>query len=237
MMPFADVQKYLPAPPGDGPLAAEDTVAGEHQGLLPPAPISQSISSCKTAEGSLTPSETAQQMLKNPQIQNENPENAVTVPLLSVSRAVRSQVTYQDDVEADGRHWFRRLQQYSCLIYWVFMLMFAIFLCYYFYEILIAREPRLGKLEPQPGNTNLIVAVLCQVFGALMLWLYLDLFNALQLQLLSRPKGVLLLEAEQLSQSTGLFGTLQMCLIPGRHRKWTLQRYGVSNEYFLEIQC
>jgi hypothetical protein len=61
----------------------------------------------------------------------------------------------------------------------------------------------MGKLLPEPGDANLVVAVLSQIFGALMVWLYLDLFNALRFQLLARDEGAQLLEVEQLSKSAG----------------------------------
>jgi hypothetical protein len=147
----------------------------------------------------------------------------------------------QIDIGIDGNIYIDRFQerflqnlkrQYPYLIYWVFMLLFAIFLCYYFYEVLVIPQPRLGKLEPEPGNTNIIVAVLAQIFGVLMLSLYLDLFDALQVKLLSERKGSLLLEAMQLSKATGLFGTLRMCFIPGRHQIWTFLRYDVISTKF-----
>jgi hypothetical protein len=104
------------------------------------------------------------------------------------------------------------------------MLLFAMFLSYYFYEILVATQPRLGKLFPKAGNANLVVAVLSQIFGALVFWVYLDLFSTLRFQLLARHQGAELLEVEQLSKSTGWADTLRMCMIPGRHQKWTVQR-------------
>jgi len=108
------------------------------------------------------------------------------------------------------------------------MLLFAIFLCYYFYEILIVVDPQVGKLNPKPGNTNFIVAVLAQVFGGLMVSLYLEILNLLHFQLLSRPNGALMLEAEQLANSTGSLGTARMLFTPGRHQVWTLLRYATS---------
>ena len=124
------------------------------------------------------------------------------------------------------RHSFVRNipRQWASVICWTFMLLFALFLSYYFYEILVATQPRLGKLFPAAGNTNLVVAVLSQIFGALILGVYLDLFNTLRFQLLARHQGAQLLEVEQLSRSTSWIDTLSMCLIPGSHRKWTVQR-------------
>jgi hypothetical protein len=116
-------------------------------------------------------------------------------------------------------------KQYICVIYWTFMLLAEVFLSYYFYEVLVAQEPRLGKSLPNASDTNLIIAILAQIFGGLMLSLYYSLNNALQVQMLSRPRGASLLEAMQLCRSTGLIGTLRMAFICGRHQAWSLQRY------------
>jgi hypothetical protein len=115
-------------------------------------------------------------------------------------------------------------RQWARVIQWTLMLLFAIFLSYYFYDILVAARPPKGKLFPEPGDANLIIAVLSQIFGALVLWLYLDLLNTLRFQLLARDQGAQLLEVEQLSKSTGWMDTLRMCLIPGTHQKWAFQR-------------
>jgi hypothetical protein len=115
-------------------------------------------------------------------------------------------------------------QHYSSLINWTLMLLFAIFLCYYFYEVLVAVDPQVGKLNPTTAKTNFIVAVLAQVFGGLMISVYLEILNLLQLQRLSRPRGSLMLEAEQLASSTGALGTARMLFTPGRHHVWTVLR-------------
>ena len=115
-------------------------------------------------------------------------------------------------------------RQWPRVIHWILMLLIAVFLSYYFFEILVAARPRMGKLLPDPGDANLTVAVLSQIFGALILWLYLDLLNMLRFQLLARDQGAQLLEVQQLSKSTGWIDTLRLCLTPGTHQKWAFQR-------------
>ena len=133
--------------------------------------------------------------------EGSKPENEASVPFLSTNIEPSFENNDQIDIGIGENIYIHRFQerllqnlkhQYPYLIYWVFMLLFAIFLCYYFYEVLVISQPRLGKLEPEPGNTNIIVAVLAQIFGVLMLSLYLDLFDALQVKLLSERKGSLL---------------------------------------------
>jgi uncharacterized membrane protein len=150
---------------------------------------------------------------------------------------VNSQITAQNHVgtERNWRHLnLRRCltrnlrQHYTSLINWVLVLLFTIFLCYYFYEVLIAEDPQVGKLNPNPSRTNFTVAVLAQVFGVLMVSLYLEVLNLLCLQLLSRPRRALMLEAVQLAKSTSALGTARMLFTPGRHHGWTVLRYVTS---------
>jgi hypothetical protein len=114
-------------------------------------------------------------------------------------------------------------KHYLSLLNWLMMLFFAIFLCYYFYEVLVVVDPQVGKLNPSPANTNFIVAVLAQVFGALMVVAYREILNLLHLHRLSRPRGALMLEGGQVS--TNALGTARILFTPGRHHIWTLLRY------------
>jgi hypothetical protein len=123
-------------------------------------------------------------------------------------------------------------QHYLSLLNWLLMLLFAIFLCYYFYEVLVVVDPHVGKLQPDPANTNFIVAVLAQVFGGLMVAVYLEILNLLHLQRLSRPRGALMLEAGQLSATA--LGTARILFTPGRHHIWTLLRYARLPNYEIE---
>ena len=122
-------------------------------------------------------------------------------------------------------------QHYAALLYWLLMLCFAIFLCYYFYEVLVVVDPHVGRLNPQPSNTNFIVAVLAQVFGGLMVAAYLEILNLLHLHRLSRPGGASMLEAGQLS--TNALGTARVFFTPGNHHVWTLLRYACQPDYEL----
>lgn len=196
-----------------------------------------SMSSATTSESSLPSAHNSRRVNEGLQSNPNALENGTVLPLADHSSVVTRQITSQNhtDTEPSSTHLNLRRrftlnvqQQYSTLISLVLMLIFAIFLCYYFYEILIALHPQVGKLNPKPGNTNFIVAVLAQVFGGLMISLYLNILNVLHLQLLSRPKGALMLEAEQLARSTGALATVRMIFLPGRHHAWTLLRYVTS---------
>jgi hypothetical protein len=198
-----------------------------------------SVSSATIAKGSSSSAQNNHQVTEDLQSDPMALENGATLPPANCSPVATSQIIIQNhaDTERNSRplNLRRRFalnvqQQCPSLICWVLMLLFAIFLCYYFYEILIVVDPQVGKLNPKPGNTNFIVAVLSQVFGGLMISLYLEILNLLHLQLLSRPRGALMLEAEQLANSTGALGTARMLFTSGRHHVWTLLRY-VTSKY------
>jgi hypothetical protein len=116
-------------------------------------------------------------------------------------------------------------RQWKKALHWVLIFLLAIFLSYYFFQILVASRPIKFSLLPDAGDANLTVAVLSQVFGALIVWLYLDLCNTLRFQLLARDEGAELLEFEQLSKSTGWKDTFRLFFKRGTHWKWSLQRW------------
>lgn len=110
------------------------------------------------------------------------------------------------------------------VILWVLVAVFSVLLFLYFYQVLIADYPIVGRLLPSPSDANLIVAVLSQIFGQLIQALFKDFFDILRWQLASREQGVSIPTFLSLGGGTTWLGLLLLGAIKGSHHVWAFYR-------------
>jgi hypothetical protein len=125
----------------------------------------------------------------------------------------------------------------------------SVFSVYYSYTVLVSESAVPPALDLSPGQTVLVVNVLSHVVAFLCWNLVSDSAEALRWALACGEDGILLTSFLALSRATPLSGVAYLCLVPGKHVLWALQRIAsiaivtllglvlISTSFFIVSDC